>query len=199
MQRELFLAQTLRQVPGYRVKQQVRTQRLQQIFERPELLRVIRAFVHGAEKEDRYPWERGVGPKRGDELQSGHARHMEVAEDEVGRRLENRIPGGDAVCGQPHRVAGRTQVNRRQLAHVCVIVDNENLVGHELSGASLAIAQQDAAARFHIRPANCVWYYAERSVLSMRSKSALRTARLTIGVPSLGSNLVAPRRNAPLE
>jgi hypothetical protein len=68
----------------------------------------------------------GVGPQGGDQLEAVHVRHRDVADDQVGRRLEHRIPGGDRVLGHLHSVAGRGQVQAQQFAHRLVVLDHQD-------------------------------------------------------------------------
>jgi hypothetical protein len=139
-------------VLGHSRKQHVGPQRFRESFDHAQV-RAVGPVVDRAEKEDRHPRDRGVGPQRGDELQAGHARHVVVAEDEVGRRLENRVSGSDAVFGQPHRVAGGAQMKRRQLADVCVVVDDQDARSHG-TRKSLPTDRRMSSAIFHSRRVN---------------------------------------------
>jgi hypothetical protein len=63
---------------------------------------------------------------RRDQLEAVHVRHGDVADDEVGRRLEHRVAGGDGVLGHLDGIAGRGKVQAQQFAHRLVVFHHQD-------------------------------------------------------------------------
>jgi hypothetical protein len=53
-------------------------------------------------------------------------RHEDIADDEVGLLVEHGIAGRDPVFGSLDLVAGMLEMQRQQLAHVAVVVDDQD-------------------------------------------------------------------------
>src|SRR5438094_309730 len=84
------------------------------------------SLLLGGQKNDRNVRQRIVGPDCRDELEAVHVRHVDVRDDEVGRRAQDQVPCFHRVLGDMHGVARVPQVQLQQLANGLVVIDDQN-------------------------------------------------------------------------